>query len=143
MLEQEEAPITAQPAAELPHALRWVPGPPRLVLAYAAGLLLLHLTHPLTWGWDVPGVWFPAAGVGFVFTAWLGPRAAYLVAGHGLLAVLQAWLLGAPLVWGGGWAGVTLGAADAALSGFEVLAAWWCYFHLGRGLRGLIEPRSA
>ena len=110
---------------------------------WVVGFLLLLLTHPLTWQWSIPGNWFPSAGVGFLLTAWLGPRAAGLPVLSGLLVVLSAWLTGTPLPWGQGATGLALGALAGLLSGLECWTAWQGYFRLGRGLRSLVEPRSA
>lgn len=116
---------------------------PRPAVASLLGLLLLHLSHPLTWHWEMPGVWFPPAALGVVLATWLGSRAAALTAAAGILALLQALVVGTPLPWGTGLNGVLLGSADALLAGLEVWTAWWCYVHLARGQRGLIDPRSA
>src|SRR5207248_2555202 len=59
-----------------------------------AALVVLHLTHPLTWGRSTPDLWFPPAGIGLALVAWYGSRAALLVLVDGLLVVLQASLLG-------------------------------------------------
>jgi PAS domain-containing protein len=110
----------------------------------AIGVALLHLTHPLTWGFDFPGAWFPPAGIGFLLVAWLGPWAALLVMADALLVVLQAWAFGSTFPWVSGnglaWTGAVW---DSLLSGAEVWVAWWSYQRLARGARQLLDPGSA
>jgi PAS domain S-box-containing protein len=105
----------------------------------AVGLLLLHLGNPLTWRPQLPALWFPSAGVGVLLVAWLGARAAVLVAADAFLVVLLAAVLGRGLP-PGGWVAPLW---DAALAGPEAWAAWWVYHRLARGDRRLGEPRSA
>jgi PAS domain S-box-containing protein len=115
------------------------PSPDRRPWLALAGVVLLHLSHPLTWQAALPGAWFAPAGIGLLLTAWLGPRGAALTGLDALLVVLVAWLRGAPpgapswgaLVWG------------AVLAGPEAWLAWWVYHRLARGARRLSDPRSA
>src|SRR5665213_2057031 len=107
-----------------------------------AGVLLLYLTNP-TAVTGLPGLWAPSAGLGLVLVAWFGPRAALLIIGAGLLAVLQADLI---RVFFGGRVDVTadsMTVANAVLEAAEVLAAWWAYRRLGGGARALNDPQSA
>src|SRR5947199_9894289 len=55
------------------------PSPDRRRWLALAGLILLHLSHPLTWQAAFPAAWFAPAGLGLLLTAWLGPRGAGLV----------------------------------------------------------------
>jgi PAS domain S-box-containing protein len=112
-------------------------------LAVTAGLVLLHLSHPLTWGRPVPDLWFPAAGLGLAFVAWFGPRAALLMALDGLLVALQAYLAGVQPAAGAEWSPSLMAAADALLGPAEILLGWWIYHHLAGGARSLGDPRSA
>jgi PAS domain S-box-containing protein len=113
-------------------------------LLAAAGLAVLHLAQPLTWGGSPPDLWFAPLGLGLVLVAWLGPRAALLVVLDRLLVGLQAGWQGTPAAWGNGWTGLLGHGWEALLDGGEVLAAWWCYQKLGQGtIRSLQDPRSA
>jgi PAS domain S-box-containing protein len=109
-------------------------------LLAAAAILTLHMGNPAVWG-AAPGLWAPAAGVGFVLVAWFGRRGAWLVVTAGLLALMQAVVVAAV-------AGkidsslLALAAGDAVLGAAEVLAAWAVYRRLG-GARALVDPRSA
>ena len=107
------------------------------------GLLALHLTNPYTWGLPIPGLWFPAAGVGLCLLAWLGWRAALLILLDAVLVPAQAGLL--EYLWPGSRSstGLPLIAADALLGTLELLAAWWLYHTVARGARSLGDPRSA
>ncbi len=118
-----------------PQGQRW--------LVAAVGLLLLHLGNPLVWRHPLPIWWFPPVGVGLVLVAWLGPRAVLLVFADTLLVALQARLVGTPTIWGDGWLGVLGPLGEAVLFSVEILTAWGCYYHLGRGSRRLGDPRSA
>ncbi len=82
-------------------------------------------------------------GIGLVLVAWLGPRAAILVALDTVLVTLQAHLTDAPSLWRGSWATVFGALWSASTLSGEVLAAWACYHYLGKGTRRLGEPRSA
>jgi PAS domain S-box-containing protein len=104
-------------------------------------VVLLHLAHPLTWGYTPIPIWFPPVGLGLVLVAWFGPLAGLLVAVDGLLVVCQAVLLETKLPGEG--TGVGLACADALLGGLEVVLAWWVYHQLLRGARTLGDPRSA
>ncbi len=112
-------------------------------LLAVAGLLALHLGNPLFWKHALPVWWFPPVGLGLVLVAWLGPRAVLLLFFDMLLVSWQARLSDTPTVWGGGWAAVRGGFIEAVLVSAEVLAAWSCYRHFGRGSRRLGDPRSA
>jgi PAS domain S-box-containing protein len=106
-------------------------------------LVLLHLSHPLTWGRPWPGLWFPPAGLGLALVAWFGPRCAVWLLADGLLIALQAGFVGllsgaeGPLRTSG------LLAADAVLGAAELPLAWWLYHRRARGARQLGDPRSA
>jgi PAS domain S-box-containing protein len=108
-----------------------------------AALVLLHLSHPLTWGRPWPGLWFPPAGIGLALVAWFGPRFAVWLLADGLLIALQAGFVGllsgaeGPLRFSG------LLAADAVLGAVELPLAWWLYHRRARGARQLGDPRSA
>jgi PAS domain S-box-containing protein len=99
------------------------------------GLALLHLGHPLSWGFSTPGYWFPPLGVGLALVAWLGPRALLLILLQGFLLRSYTWILGTPLTW-------TATVGDAVLTSTEVWAAWWCARRLADGSRGFADPRS-
>ena len=111
------------------------------VLIAVPAVILLHLTNPATWG-PLPGLWAPAAGLGLVLVAWFGPRAALLTLAAGLLAVLQALVLGACFSGRIDPTALALAGGDAVLGTLEVLAAWWLYRRLGGG-RALGDPSSA
>lgn len=140
---EDRPPSRSRPDSTPSHSSRSSFDSPPGLPAMLAGMLLLVAAHPLVWRWELPGVWFPPAGIGFLLAAWLGPRAALLVVGAELLVALQALLLGTLLPWGNDLGGIALATGGALLSGLEVWAAWWCYFHLARGQRDLIDPRSA
>src|SRR5262249_50030755 len=106
----------------------------------AAGLLLFFLGHPLVWPTALPALWFPSAGVALLLVAWLGPRAAVLVAAVALLVALGAALLGGAER---SWAAALLPLWDALLTGPEAALAWWVYRRLAQGARRLSDPRSA
>ncbi len=108
-------------------------------LLIAAALVLLHLTHPLTWGRSVPDVWFAPVGIGIALVAWFGPRILWLVIADSLLVALQTQLTGA-VATRNVLAGTGL---EAILNAAEAWAAWWCYHRLARGSRNLDDPRSA
>src|SRR5262249_32737061 len=100
-----------------------------------AGLVLLHLSHPLTWQVAQPALWFPPLGIGLVLLAWLGPRALGLVLADAFLILFQSWAVGIPI--GGGQA-----VSDTLLFGAEVWTVWWCYHRLMEGSEGFTDPRS-
>src|SRR5262249_41015000 len=104
-----------------------------------AGLVALHLSHPLTWQVAFPAAWFPPAGIGLLLTAWLGPRAALLVGFDALLVVLLAWVRGLPA----GTAAWGLLVAAPRLAGRGGGSAWGPSPPLARGARRLSAPRSA
>jgi PAS domain S-box-containing protein len=105
-----------------------------------AALLLLWLSHPLTWGPDELPLWSPPAGLGLVLVAWFGFRfGASLLVACGVLLLphcLARWLLG-ETVWPA-WVGI-----EAVLGVVEPVLAWYLYHVLSRGSRRLIDPRSA
>src|SRR5262249_6653119 len=114
--------------ADRPHGRQW--------LLAVVGLLLLHISHPLTWGQEGPGLWFAPVGLGLALTAWLGWRALALIAVDGLLVQLLAFgtvpqqsLPGAIL--------------QATLLAAEVGCAWWLYHVMAGGARQLDSPQSA
>lgn len=79
------------------------------------------------------GRWGGTLGLGLVLTAWLGWRAAYLVAASVVLMGLTLPPSGGPiLLW-----------ASAALLGGQVALSWWCYHQLAGGTRQLHDPHSA
>jgi PAS domain S-box-containing protein len=106
-----------------------------------AGLVLLHLTNPLTWGVEGIPLWFPTAGIGLVLIAWFGPRATLLVALDGLLVVGQALLLGKAS--SDSKFDPTLETGFALLTALELQLAWWIYHHVAQGARNPSDPRSA
>src|SRR5205085_317692 len=113
---------------------------PRWWLALAA-LLLLWLSHPLTWGLTGAPLWSPPAGLGLALVAWFGWRfgAGLLAACGGLLLIhtVLRLLMGQgapPLAW-------VIGVAGLDVAG--PLLAWWLYHVQARGSRRLIDPRSA
>jgi PAS domain S-box-containing protein len=101
------------------------------------------VSHPLTWGIDVPAVWFLPAGIGFLLATWLGPRAAWGVAIDGLLVLVQTRLVGTEVCGRTGVAAWVVGAGNALVGGAEVWVAWWCYHRAARGSWRLLDPRSA
>ncbi len=115
--------------------LRW--------LLAVVGFIALHFSHPLVWHRPVPGWWFPPLGFGLVLVAWLGPRAALLVAFDTLLVAFQARLTNAPTLWDGPWEALFAAVWEATTLSGEVLAAWAFYHYVGKGTRRLGEPRSA
>ncbi len=132
---------TIVPAADHPGGKRDAAAP-RPAVVMLAGLVLLHLTHPLAWGALPPDSWFPPAGVGLALVAWLGPRLAWLVAIDGLLVVLQALLLRG-FVFGSDGPLLALAAADALLGAAWLVLGWWLYHQLAEGARTFSDPRSA
>ena len=131
-------PVTLSPCLHKPVS-RLVGALPSRVLLIAAALVLLHLTHPLTWGRSVPDVWFAPVGIGIALVAWFGPRILWLVIADSLLVALQTQLTGA-VATRNVLAGTGL---EAILNAAEAWAAWWCYHRLARGSRNLDDPRSA
>src|SRR5437867_7014 len=117
------------------------PRGPRTWLALAA-LLLLWLSHPLTWGVTRAPLWTPPAGLGLVLVAWFGWRTGgSLLACCGALLLLQnllRLLLGHQGVPSPAWV-----AVEASLGIAEPLLAWWLYSIKSRGSRRLLDPRSA
>jgi PAS domain S-box-containing protein len=113
------------------------------------GWLVLHCTHPMTWGAlfprpptsQGPFLWFPPAGIGLALVAWLGPRGALLAALSGLTVALQ-------MAFVGTFAGIGPGLNLAALlhdgvAAAGLVVAWRLYHHTAAGARGLGDPRSA
>jgi PAS domain S-box-containing protein len=107
------------------------------------GLVLLHASHPLTWGKAGPGLWYLPLGVGVALAAWLGPLAALLVAVDGLLAGLQGWLMGTLAPVGGAGNLLLEVVAEAGLTGLEVWVAWRLYFRAARQNGCLGDPHAA
>ncbi|HZY87914.1 MAG TPA: PAS domain S-box protein [Gemmataceae bacterium] len=140
--------MLSQPGPSTPRATPTVPPPAappgrsRLWVVLGS-LVLLHLSHPLTWGRPWPGLWFAPAGLGLALVAWFGPRFAVWLLADGLLVALQAGFVGLlgeaerPLRASG------LLAFDAVLGAVELPLAWWLYHSRARGARQLGDPRSA
>ncbi len=101
----------------------------------AAGLALLHLSHPLTWQIPLPAFWFPPLGIGLVLLVWLGPRALGLVLVDACLVHWQAWARGLEV-------DVRQAALEVLLSAAEVWTVWWCYHRLTKSSGGFTDPRS-
>jgi PAS domain S-box-containing protein len=109
----------------------------------AAGLVLLLVSHPQTWGHSGPALWYAPLGLGIALTAWLGRRGALLVAAGAFLAGLRGWLAGTLAGSDSGWlTGVHL-LAEAGLEGLLVWAAWWAYARASEGGGSLGDPRWA
>jgi PAS domain S-box-containing protein len=119
-----------------------MPTPPdRRWLLALVGFLLLYLGHPPVWDRSLPGLWLAPAGLGVALVAWLGARAALLLAGAGVLAAAQGLLIGPHAPAGSGLAGLAA-AADGLVVAGEIWLAWWAYRRAG-GARGLGDPPSA
>jgi PAS domain S-box-containing protein len=110
-------------------------------------VLLLWLTHPLTWS-NQGALWAPSAGLGLAVVAWLGiGRSIPLLLSAALLVVVQVGVrlflttpsTGAAL----GLASLLLTALDVLLGAAEAPVAWWLYHDQARGSRRLSDPRSA
>ena len=99
-----------------------------------AGLLLLVLTHPRVWYPQSDGLFFAPLGIGLALIAWLGFRAAGLVAV--VLLAIGLWrhnpTTPLPIVW-----------LEPLLSTAALALAWWCYRERGQGARQLDDPHSA
>jgi PAS domain S-box-containing protein len=107
------------------------------------GVAALHLTNPLTWGLAEPRLCYLPLGIGLVLVAWLGPRAALLVAGDGLLVVLQGFVLQIlPDVVGPASSPAAL-LAEPVMTALEAWAAWTLFALVARGPTSLGDPRSA
>jgi PAS domain S-box-containing protein len=137
----EQAP--APPSAVQQLIRRLAPAGWRPWLLAGLGLLALHAGNPLAWRHPLPEWWFPPVGVGLVLVAWLGPWAVLLLFADILLVAVQARLVGTLTIWGHGWLGVVGPVIEAGILSAEVLAAWGCYYTIGRGSRRLADPRSA
>jgi PAS domain S-box-containing protein len=112
-------------------------------LLAVAGLVVLHVTHPLTWGQFGPGVCFLPLGFALALIAWLGPRAVLLVAGDGFLVGLQAWLLGLLPGTEGAFPLLVVLLGEPVLTALEAWAAWTLFTHVCRGPTSLSDPPKA
>jgi two-component system cell cycle sensor histidine kinase/response regulator CckA len=109
----------------------------------AIGLVVLHLSHPVTWGQPAVIAWFAPVGVGTALVAWLGWRGVALVAVQTFLAAVQSWLLHRGVALG--WDAAALPGVfwHALLAGAETGVAWWLFRTLAGRSRSLSDPQNA
>ena len=79
------------PKAGQPPGLAFLHPWPTVWLGLGAVAVMIG-THPLTWGWPMPALWNPAAGVGLALIAWFGFRATLIIFLAALLTTAHALL---------------------------------------------------
>jgi PAS domain S-box-containing protein len=101
-------------------------------LTLVAGLALILLSHPLSWGLPEPGLWFPPAGLALVLVAWLGLRCTLLIAADLFLIQILS-----------GERAIFVAGAEALWTSAEAAAGWWIFHRVASGSRRLEDPHSA